>query len=149
MGEVSRITPEVRAVTIPAPLRDLPIFLCWRYEPRFEGDPKPLKTPYYPRGNKRYGAQGTGEDRAKLTTFAVAQDQAAKRGMTGVGMALLDGYDLVALDVDNCVSNGTIPDEVLQAVRSTYAELSPSGNGIRAIFRGDLGNRKARSTETG
>lgn len=148
MGEVSRIAPEVRAINIPAPLRDLPIFLCWRYEPRYEGDPRPLKTPYYARGNKRAGKQGVGEDRAKLTTFAVARDQAAKRNMSGVGMALLEGYDLVALDVDNCVSNGTIPDEVLQSVRSTYAELSPSGNGIRAIFRGDLGNRKARSTET-
>ena len=148
MGEVSRIAPEVRAVEIPAPLRDLPIFLCWRYEPRFEGDPKPLKTPWYARGNKRAGKQGTSEDRAKLTTFAVARDQAAKRGMTGVGMALLEGYDLVALDVDNCVTNQQIPDEVLQAVRSTYSELSPSGKGIRAIFRGDLGNRKARSTDT-
>ena len=148
MGQVHRIAPEVRAVTIPAPLCDLPIFLCWRYEPRFEGDPKPLKTPYYPRGNKRVGKQGTGEDRAKLTTFAVAQDQAAKRHMTGVGMALLEGYDLVALDVDNCVSNGKVPDEVMQAIRSTYAELSPSGKGIRAIFHGDMGNRKARATET-
>lgn len=148
MGEVRRIAPEVRDIAIPLPLRDLPIFLCWRYEPRFEGDPKPLKTPYYPLGNKRVGKQGSGEDRAKLTTFAVAQDQAAKRGMTGVGMALLEGYDLVALDVDNCVTNRTVPDEVLQAIRSTYSEYSPSGNGIRAIFRGDLGNRKARATDT-
>lgn len=145
---MQRITPEVRDIHVPAPLRDLPLFLCWRLEPRYDGDPKPLKVPYYPLGNKRAGRQGAPEDRSQLTTFAVARDQAAKRGMTGIGIALLDGYDLVAIDVDNCVTDGKLPSEILHAVGSTYAEYSPSGRGIRAIMRGNIGNHKAPTTDT-
>lgn len=148
MDNVQRITPEVRDIHVPAPLRDLPLFLCWRLEPRYDGDPKPLKVPYYPLGNKRAGRQGAPEDRSQLTTFAVARDQAAKRGMTGIGIALLDGYDLVAIDVDNCVTDGKLPSEILHAVGSTYAEYSPSGRGIRAIMRGNIGNHKAQTTDT-
>ena len=148
MDNVQRITPEVRDIHVPAPLRDLPLFLCWRLEPRYEGDPKPLKVPYYPLGNKRVGRQGAPEDRSQLTTFAVARDQAAKRGMTGIGIALLEGYDLVAIDVDNCVTDGKLPSEILHAVGSTYAEYSPSGRGIRAIMRGNIGNHKAPTTDT-
>ncbi len=146
MTNVQTIRPELRDIHAPAPLRDLPIWLVWRYEPQFEGDPKPLKVPYYPLGNRRKGRNDTGADRAGLTTFAVARDQAAKRGMSGVGMALLEGYDLVALDFDNCVVDGRVPSEIEQLVRSTYCEYSPSGNGIRAILRGNLGNRKSPTT---
>ena len=146
--KVQHIAPEVRDIHVPAPIRDLPIFLCWRLEPQYEGDTKPLKVPYYPNGGRRAGKQGTGEDRAKLTTYALAKAQAAKRGMTGVGIALLEGYDIVAVDVDNCVVDGKVPEEILEVVGMTYAEYSPSGRGIRALFRGNLGNRKAPTTPT-
>lgn len=147
-GNVHTIKPEIRKLQIPAPLRDLPIFLVWRYEPHPEGL-KPLKVPYYPLGNKRVGKQGAPEDRAKLTTFHVARDQAAKRGMEGVGMVLLPDYDLVALDFDNCVDGeGNIPAEIEAIIRGTYAEYSPSGNGVRALLRGNLGNRKSPTTDT-
>jgi hypothetical protein len=148
MPAVQIITPEVRDIHVPAPIRDLPIFLCWRMEPQYDGDPKPLKTPYYPNGGKRYGKQGSGEDRAKLTTYALAKAAAARRGMTGIGMALLEGYDIVAVDVDNCVANGRVPAEILEAIGMTYAEYSPSGRGVRALMRGNVGNRKAPTTLT-
>lgn len=145
---VHTIKPEIRELQVPTPLRDLPIFLIWRYEPRYDGDPKPLKVPYYPLGNKRVGKQGAPEDRAKLTAFHVARDQAAKRGMDGVGMALLPDYDLVALDFDNCVDgHGGIPAEIEAVIRGTYAEYSPSGKGVRALLRGNLGNRKSPTTD--
>lgn len=145
-GNVHTIKPEIRELRVPAPLRDLPIFLVWRYEPHPEGL-KPLKVPYYPLGNKRVGKQGAPEDRAKLTTFHVAREQAAKRGMDGVGMTLLPDYDLVALDFDNCVDgDGKIPAEIEEIIRGTYAEYSPSGNGVRALLRGNLGNRKSPTT---
>jgi len=146
--KVQHIAPEVRDIHVPAPIRDLPIFLCWRLEPQYEGDTKPLKVPYYPNGGRRAGKQGTGEDRAKLTTYALAKAQAAKRGMTGVGIALLEGYDIVAVDVDNCVVNGKVPREIIDAIGMTYAEYSPSGRGVRALLRGNLGNQKAPTTLT-
>jgi hypothetical protein len=133
-------------IHVPAEIRDLPIFLCWRLEPQYEGDPKPLKMPYYANGGRRAGKQGSDEDRAKLTTYALAKAQAAKRGMTGIGIALLEGHDIVAVDVDNCVVDGKVPKEILDAVGMTYAEYSPSGRGVRALLRGNIGNNKAPTT---
>ena len=131
-------------IHVPDSLRDLPIFLCWKYEPRQDGDPKPRKVPYYPNGGRRSGRQGSDQDRAQLTTFSEARDQAINRGMTGIGIALLEGYDLVAIDVDNCVTDdGKLPEEITDAIGLTYAEYSPSGRGVRAIMRGDLGNHKS------
>ena len=145
-GNVHTIKPEIRELQVPAPLVDLPLFLVWRYEARHEGDPKPLKVPYYALGNKRVGRQGSPEDRAKLVTFHVARDQAAKRNMDGVGFAPLDGEGIVALDFDNCVSAGVVDPAVVALVQGTYAEFSPSGNGVRALLRGNLGNRKSHAT---
>lgn len=146
-GNVHTIRPEVQSIRVPTPLATLPLFLVWRYEARYDGDPKPLKVPYYPLGNKRVGKQGSPEDRAKLTTFHVAREQAAKRGMDGVGLALLEGEDIVALDFDNCVDEaGKIPAEIERVISNTYAEYSPSGKGVRALLRGNVGNRKSEST---
>lgn len=147
MNNVQTISPEVRNIHAPAPLRDLPQWLVWRLEPQYEGDPKPLKVPYYPLGNKRKGRQGDEMDRIGLTTFAVARDQAAKRGMTGVGFAPLPGCGIVALDFDNCVVDGKVDPSVVDLVKGTYAEYSPSGRGVRAFYRGDLGNRKSPTTD--
>lgn len=148
MADVARITPEVRAVRVPAPLRDLPAWLVWAYE-QHPGEPKPRKTPQYSMGGRRHGRQGSPEDRAKLTTFAVARDAAAKRGLNGVGLALLPDLGIIALDFDNCVIDGAVDPEVLDLVSGTYAELSPSGHGVRAVFAGAsdvIGNRKSRAT---
>lgn len=146
--QAQRISPELMRLRVPAPLRDKPLWLVWAYE-QHDGEPKPRKVPMYSMGGRRYGRQGSPEDRGKLTTFAVARDAAAKRGLDGVGLALLPGEDLVALDFDKCVHGGEVDAEVLDLVSDTYAELSPSGTGIRAIFSGSgdvLGNRKAQAT---
>ena len=139
-----RIAPEIRDIHAPAPLRDAPLWLVWRMEGALDGG-KPLKVPYYPRGGRRHGKQGSPEDRSKLTTFAVAKAEAAKRGMDGVGFATLDG-DVCALDFDNCVADGKVDPAVAKAIGATYAEYSPSGKGVRAIVRGDLGNHKSPTT---
>ena len=141
-----RIAPEIMDIHAPAPLRDMPLWLVWRLERALDGG-KPLKVPYYPRGGRRHGKQGSDDDRLKLTTFAVAKVEAAKRGMAGIGFATLDG-DVCALDFDNCVVDGKVDSAVLKAIGATYAEFSPSGKGVRAVVRGDLGNRKAPTTDT-
>ena len=123
-------------IVAPAPLRDMPFWLCWRLEP-FTGEAKPRKVPYYPSGERRHGVQGSPNDVAKLTTFAVARDEAMKRGMEGVGFAHTTGAGVVTLDFDNCVTDGKVRQDVFELVNMTYAEFSPSGNGIHAIFFGD------------
>ena len=136
MQNVRRITPFLRDIVAPAPLRDMPFWLCWRLEP-FAGEAKPRKVPYYPSGERRHGVQGSPNDVAKLTTFAVARDEAMKRGMEGVGFAHTAAAGVVTLDFDNCVTDGKVRQDVFDLVNMTYAEFSPSGNGIHAIFFGD------------
>jgi putative NADH-flavin reductase len=128
-------------------LRDLPYWLCWRLEP-FPGEAKARKVPYYPTGERRHGTQGAPQDMAKLTTFAAARDAAIKGGFDGVGFAHTLAGGVVTLDFDACVTDGVVRPDILSLVESTYAEFSPSGQGIHAIFFGPpnlLENRKARN----
>ncbi|CAB4158620.1 Primase, C-terminal 2 [uncultured Caudovirales phage] len=147
MGNVQPITPHNTSVLAPAELRELQGWLIWR----FEQDPdnpngKPLKVPYYADGGKRHGKQGGIDDRGRMTTFAAARDAAARRGFTGIGLALMPEFGITALDFDNCVdAQGKLPPEIEQIASQTYAEYSPSGMGVRAFVRGSYGNRKSPS----
>lgn len=147
VATVSKITPGVRELHAPAPLRELQGWLIWRYEARFPDDPKPLKTPYYVGGARRHGKQGAPADRAQLTTFAAAREAAARRGFDGVGFALMPEWGITALDFDHCLAaDGSLPPEVEHLAARTYCEFSPSGKGVRAFLYGDLGNRKSPTT---
>ena len=98
----------------------------------------------YASGGRRHGKQGSSEDLAKLTTFAAARAAAARRGFDGVGLALLPEWGVTALDFDNVVdADGKLPPEVEDIVSRTYAEYSPSGRGVRAFVKGDLGDHKS------
>lgn len=143
MSQVQSINPSVRTLEAPTELRALQGWIIWRYESE-PGTGKQLKTPYYSNHGKRYGRQGSAEDRAKLVTFAAARDAAARRGFDGVGLALLPEWGITALDFDHCVdANGQLPKEVEEIVSRTYAEYSPSGKGVRAFVKGNLGNQKS------
>ena len=144
---VSAIAPQHRALTAPSELRDLPGWQIWRYETQ-GGSDKQLKVPYYAEGGRRYGRQGSPEDRSKLTSFAAAREAAARKGFTGVGLAMLPDWGITALDFDKCVVDGSLPPEVIAIVGRTYAEWSPSGQGVRAFVRGDLGNHKSFADAT-
>ena len=145
MGNVQPITPHNTSVLAPAELRELQGWLIWRFEPDASNpNGKPLKVPYYADGGKRHGKQGGIDDRGRMTTFAAARDAAARRGFTGVGLALMPEFGITALDFDNCVdAQGKLPPEIEQIASQTYAEYSPSGKGIRAFVRGSYGNRKS------
>lgn len=145
MSNVMPIAPQHKTLEAPESLRRLPGWLIWRFE-QFPGEPKPRKVPYYAEGGKRHGANGTPTDRAKLTSFADARDAAARRGFDGVGLAMLADWGVTALDFDRCVdSSGRLPPEIEAVVADTYAEYSPSGEGVRAFVQGALGNAKTDS----
>lgn len=134
----------------PSELRPLKAWLCWRNEGGGPGQ-KGRKVPYYANGSRRWGVQGGPQDLANLVTYEEAIAAAERLPMSGVGLALLQGVGIVALDFDNVVGpDGSLPPEVEAAISGTYAEISPSGAGVRAFLRGDLGNQKsARSPDYG
>lgn len=148
MNAVTSINPHLRTLRCPAPLHDLPGWLCWRFEHR-DGNPKPLKVPIYPDGGRRHGRQGRPEDRERLTTFSAALQAAMRRGFDGVGFCPMPEWGITALDFDNCVRQGVIDPVVQDLVLGTYAEFSPSGKGVRAFIRGALGNHKSHGEPFG
>ena len=131
---------------VPQPLHEVQGWLLWRFEP-FIGEAKPRKVPYWVDGTRRHGEQGSPMDRARLSTFFAAREAAARMGYDGVGFAPLPDFGYTFLDFDNCVDvGGNMPAEVGAVVSRTYAEYSPSGKGIRAALKGDLGNHKSPTT---
>lgn len=137
---------KIMSIEVPEELREIPAWLIWRFE-QVEGEARPRKVPSWADGMRRYGANGDRNDRERLTTFATARAAAAEKGFEGVGFAPLPGCGYTFLDFDNCVGvDGSLPPEIEQIVGRTYAEYSPSGKGIRAALKGDLGNRKSKAT---
>lgn len=132
---------------VPTALKHMRNWLCWRLIQKPE-DKKPRKVPFYAGGALRE-SQGSESDRAQLASYDEAVQAAQRSGHTGVGFALLADSGIVALDFDNCVSNGVIDPNVLTLVTPTYAEISPSGTGIRAFMRGALVSRKDTKAERG
>lgn len=128
-------------VRLPADLRNANGWLVWRLTQK-TGEPKPRKIPFYVSGSTREGSQGGDLDRKNLVPFERAVAACVKGHYTGVGFAMLKDWNLIALDFDNCIKDGEIDAEVRELVIGTYAEFSPSGNGIRAFFRGFVPDRK-------
>ncbi|WP_374613830.1 AAA family ATPase [Sphingorhabdus sp.] len=146
MESNSTIAPKIWSVKVPKELRKIAAWLIWRFE-QFEGETKPRKIPYWFDGTRRHGQQGGPIDRERLTVFGVAREAAVRLGYDGVGFAPLDGLGYTFLDFDNCVGpNGSLPPEIEEIASRTYAEYSPSGNGVRIALKGNLGNRKSIST---
>lgn len=125
----------------PDALRELKGWLVWRWVRRPDR-PKALKMPYYVSGSVRKHAHGTAEDRALLVTFEEAKRVADLHDFAGVGLALMPEFGITALDFDNCVKDGVIDPRVEQLTVGTYAEISPSGTGVRAFMRGESPDSK-------
>lgn len=128
---------------IPQELKVLKAWVTWQVTKIGETG-KFDKVPHYPNGKARGGTQGAPEDRAQLGTFDEAF-AAFKRTPqnAGVGLAMLPGMGYVAFDADKCIDPaGTLPADIANTVDLTYAEVSPSGTGVRAFWKGDATNGK-------
>ena len=68
---VSAIAPQHRDLVAPSELRQLQGWLIWKFETH-DGEAKPRKVPYYANGGRRFGTQGSAQDRAALVSFAAA-----------------------------------------------------------------------------
>lgn len=147
MAEVARLRAEIKDIKAPADIRNLPYWLCFRLEDT--GDVKPAKVPYYASGSRRTGQNGSAEDRARLTTFDAAKSAAALKGMDGIGFALIKGSGITVIDADHCLTDAGIHPDVVKMGAGTYAEFSPSGEGVHIFLKGDLGDERDPNGEFG
>ena len=138
---------EAPRVPPPAALRGIPGWLLWKRAPGRNG--KVLKVPYWASGARRYGQQGGDEDRQRLVTYDVALEALQRGGYDGLGFATLPGFGVTVLDFDACVRDGDVSADVLDLIGDTYAERSPSGKGVHAIYLGDdLPSKKSHADDT-
>ena len=112
---------------LPAYLREHGSFCLWKYE---EQNGKPTKRPYNPHC-PQFGARSN--DRSTFSDLKTAL--AASKGFDGLGVGIFD--DITAIDIDHCISSGTLSDMARDIVETmhAYTEVSPSGKGIRILFR--------------
>lgn len=131
---------------IPAELKDMKGWLCYKITEIHETQkgPKFNKIPVYPSsGHNRSGAQGSQSDIKNLGTFDDAITALkANSHLAGIGFAPLSDFGVVCLDVDHCVTDGVIREDVVDLVEQTYAEVSPSGSGVRALWLGESATLK-------
>jgi predicted P-loop ATPase len=75
-------------------------------------------------------------DPATWTSYDLAVKAAARLGI-GVGY-VFDGTGVCGIDMDDCIDGGELSDmakKVLDLFKGTYAEYSPSGNGVHILFK--------------
>jgi putative DNA primase/helicase len=129
--------------SIPVELRSERRWVCWRNEER---GGKPTKVPY----NARTGKLASTADARTWSEFSIAVDAAAS--FDGVGFCLKDST-FCGLDFDGVVAEGKADPyvvRVLELLGNPYAEVTPSGNGLRAFVhavRLPEGKRKFTRTE--
>lgn len=119
----------VQIENLPAALRETGLFCCWRYETR-PGADKPTKCPY----NPRTGGGAMSNNPATFAPLSVALEAAGRYDGLGVGLF----GDLGAIDIDHCVDDTGVISEMALDIMTTmqgYTEYSPSGKGMRILFR--------------
>lgn len=112
---------------IPNELKQNALFCLWKYEER---DGKKTKVPY-----KITGARARANSATDFSSFDSVSELVDK--YSGIGMGVFNGYS--AIDIDHCVTDG-VPNEMATDIINTmksYTELSPSGTGVRIIFKVD------------
>lgn len=111
-------------------------WVAWRY--KLEGFGKSTKPPVNPHNG--YGASHSSP--ATWGTYEEALRRCEHDGLAGVGFVLADGDDLSGLDLDGCIDAETgVLDPWAQEIvelGETYAEISPSGIGIRFFALGKV-----------
>jgi len=103
-------------------------FCLWKYE---QNKGRWTKVPYQPRATQ-YGAAST--NTAHFTDLREAMN--ARAGFDGIGLGIFG--EVAAIDIDHCINDAGELSKLAQTVietMDTYTEYSPSGKGIRIIFR--------------
>ena len=126
----------VNFVNIPRTLKSSCSFCVWRKEKR---NGKAIKIPYDP----KTGQMAKTNDPSTFSDFATAMKVYAlgvgKKGWDGIGFRVSEGIG--AIDIDHCIRpDGSLNDvaaSILSFLKNAYFEKSPSGTGLRGLFRLD------------
>jgi hypothetical protein len=125
-------------------LRTIPRWVLWRYEPRTkkDGTTKWDKVPY-----SAAGFRASSTDPGHWSDFQEAETAFLIEDYDGLGI-IITGEDFHGIDLDDCRNPDTeelndLAKEVLKHVKG-YAEVSPSGTGIKILARTNLDRSRTR-----
>ncbi|MGD0581204.1 MAG: phage/plasmid primase, P4 family [Bryobacteraceae bacterium] len=126
---------EINLDNIPAELKALPNWVCYRIEERY-GQSKPTKVPYDP----RTGEHAKANDPATWTDYETCTAALQRGEYDGIGFEFGSGY--VGIDLDHCrdPETGEIVEWASDVIAhmDSYSEASPSQTGAHIILRGTL-----------
>ena len=116
-----------------AELAPIPRWVCWRTVMR---NGKPTKAPFTPAGSPASSTDPTTWSDFNSCSIAAFVDSR----FDGIGFVFTGNDNLFGVDLDDCVHDGQ-PDAValdLITQLGSYAEISPSGHGLKIFARGKL-----------
>ncbi len=119
---------------IPAELQGYAQWLVWRYEDL--DAKKPTKVPY----SARTGRLASVTDASTWCTFAEACQSAASGQYSGIGFVLTAGDPFAFIDLDDANGDDIAVSHQMDIFNSvnSYAEKSPSGQGLHIILKGEI-----------
>lgn len=113
---------------LPQELKERGSFCLWKYEER---DGRMTKVPY-----QTSGLRADSTNKATFTDYATAIS--LRDRYDGIGIGVFD--DICAIDIDHCIEDGTLSamaEDIINRMNS-YTEYSPSGTGVRILFKASL-----------
>lgn len=110
---------------IPQMMKEQALWCVWKYDGSHGKIPYSAITGYKAKTN----------DKNTFTNFQTAYNYYENKGYDGLGMGIFNGF--CAIDIDHCINNGTLSDMAKDIINemNSYTEISPSGEGIRIIFK--------------
>ena len=133
----SSSTPHLLRVisrNVPVELQEWPHWVVWKLDDR--GGGKPTKVPY-----QTDGTAAKSNDPTTWCSFGQAVTAYRSGAFDGIGFCF-QGTPYAGVDLDDCLTNGDFQGESLQSLAvkmlDSYTEVSPSGNGLKIIVRGEL-----------
>jgi primase-polymerase (primpol)-like protein len=131
---------------IPELLKSYNHWLGWRYEIR---DGKKTKPPI----DAKTGKLGSSTDPATWASYETALAGVKRFNLAGLGFALdFERVPIVGVDIDHCIDqDGYLSDLANWIVRTidSYAQISPSGQGVRIFALGDMPATGRKNTALG
>ena len=128
------------ASSLPQELTALKHWVGWKLEHR-EGSSQPTKVPY----NLQTGHKAANNKPEHWTTYP----DSLSDSYSGIGFVFTKDLGMTGIDLDDCITDsGAIKPwavEILANFEGTYAEVSPSGSGIKLWVRGSLPGTGAKA----
>jgi putative DNA primase/helicase len=123
---------------IPNEMKKLPQWVLWKFE--LDKNNRWTKVPYHP---KPYRASSNKP--RTWSTFKAVWIAYQAGGFDGVGFVFSENDEFIGIDLDHIFdADGNVKEsepwalDVLEQLKGSYTELSPSGEGLHIIVRGSL-----------